>query len=47
VKPRIRESANLAAAAAALSGKSMDEIAEARQQEPSAEEVMQTAEFRE
>jgi hypothetical protein len=51
VKPRIRESkadresANLAAAAAALSGKPMDEIDDAVQEEPSAEEVMQPAEF--
>ena len=41
-----RESANLAAAAAALSGKSMGEIAKAGQQEPS-EEVNQSAEYRE
>jgi hypothetical protein len=38
-------SANLAAAAAALSGKSMEEIAKAGLQEPSAEEVTQTSEF--
>lgn len=42
-----RESANLAAAAAALSGKSMEEIAKAGTQEPSAEEVTQPAEYRE
>jgi len=38
---------NLAAAAAALSGKSMEAIANAELQEPSTEEVMQSAEFRE
>jgi len=41
-----RESANLAAATAALTGKSMEEIAKADQQEPS-EEVTQSAEYRE
>jgi hypothetical protein len=42
-----RGSANLAAAAAALSGKSMEVITKAGQQEPSAEEVKQPAEYRE
>lgn len=42
-----RDSANLAAAAAALSGKSMEEIAKAGTQEPSPEEVTQPAEYRE
>jgi len=41
-----RESAILAAATAALTGKSMEEIAKADQQEPS-EEVTQSAEYRE